>query len=284
MSDSNLKTNIDQPTSGMATTSIIESFRKSAQGYLNDDRFSDFTIVCEGKEFKVHRCFICAHSKWFERCCSDMFSEASAQKVELKDDLPEAVERMIHFFCTWDYDDNISVDSVPNIADPKPVTALQMNAYIFAVAEKYEIPTLKALALEKFKKAAANLQGNIESQLQRATYTVFNHILLPESEEILKTTIVSLWVVGGEALTRQMPAASVQELFNDVPTFGFRLSMRLMAGRSHQLSQCCKHCKRGQSYARKTIATVVFRCFHCGGTEADEDVIDTSQTIVKKYW
>lgn len=57
----------------IATTANVENFRKAASGYLNDDRFSDLIIICKGKEFKVHRCFVCAHSKWFERCCSGEF-------------------------------------------------------------------------------------------------------------------------------------------------------------------------------------------------------------------
>ena len=51
----------------------IEAFRAGAKDYLNNDKFSDFTIVCEDKEFKVHRCFISVHSKYFERCCDGMF-------------------------------------------------------------------------------------------------------------------------------------------------------------------------------------------------------------------
>ena len=61
----------------MATSKSVESFRVAAKDYLNNDRFSDFTITCEGKKFKVHRCFICAHSKWFERCCEGMFEVSS---------------------------------------------------------------------------------------------------------------------------------------------------------------------------------------------------------------
>jgi hypothetical protein len=57
----------------MATNKSIDAFRLGAKDYLNNDKFSDFTIVCEGKEFKVHRCFISVHSKYFERCCAGMF-------------------------------------------------------------------------------------------------------------------------------------------------------------------------------------------------------------------
>ena len=56
----------------MPATRPSEDFQIAAQSYLNDGRFSDFTIVCEDKEFKVHRCFISAHSKYFEKACGGM--------------------------------------------------------------------------------------------------------------------------------------------------------------------------------------------------------------------
>jgi hypothetical protein len=62
----------------MATNKSVEAFRLGAKDYLNNDKFSDFTIVCEGKEFKVHRCFISVHSEYFERCCDGMFEVSHA--------------------------------------------------------------------------------------------------------------------------------------------------------------------------------------------------------------
>lgn len=57
----------------MATARAIEKFRNAAKDYLKDEKFSDFTIVCEDQEFKVHRCFISTHSPFFKQCCSGMF-------------------------------------------------------------------------------------------------------------------------------------------------------------------------------------------------------------------
>ena len=139
----------------MASEAAAEDFRKEAAGYLNDDRRSDFIVVCDGKEFKVHRCFIYAHSKWFARCCAGEFlvsrasrlvrptrtdtvsQEAGARKVELKEDLLMAVEQMITFFYTCDYDDSVAArDPSPSSGDPTSDCSLQMNAWVYATAEK----------------------------------------------------------------------------------------------------------------------------------------------------
>lgn len=68
----------------MATSASTDKFRIAAQGYLNDGRFSDFTIVCGDKEFKVHRCFISAHSKYFEKACDGMFQVSVVSESDLQ--------------------------------------------------------------------------------------------------------------------------------------------------------------------------------------------------------
>jgi len=92
---------VSVPTTFGQTTASAETavrFRKAARGYLNHDVFSDFTIICQGKCFKVHRCFISAHSRYFAKCCVGEFREASKREITLEEDLLEAVERMIAFF------------------------------------------------------------------------------------------------------------------------------------------------------------------------------------------
>jgi hypothetical protein len=55
--------------------------------YFKDGKFSDFTIICDGKEYHVHRCFIAPQSKYFERAFTGMFKEGAERKIELKEDL-----------------------------------------------------------------------------------------------------------------------------------------------------------------------------------------------------
>lgn len=72
----------------------METFAETAPAYLRDAQFSDFTIVCGAKEYKVHRVIISSHSKYFARCCSGDFQEAMTHRVELQEDDPAAIARM----------------------------------------------------------------------------------------------------------------------------------------------------------------------------------------------
>ena len=131
-----------------------ERLKAAATQYLQDATFSDLTIVCESTEWKVHRCFIVPHSKWFERCCKGAFQEGSSRRIELEEDNPLAVARMITYFYTFDYDDSLtSVEANTN----KVYNELDMNAWVYVTADKYDVPELRTMALRKFMQAGKRL-------------------------------------------------------------------------------------------------------------------------------
>jgi hypothetical protein len=110
--------------------------------YYKDERFSDFTIACEGREFKVHRCFIAAHSKFFDKACSGMFTESQQRRIDLKEDDPSMVELMVRFFYTFDYDYPLAR------AD---VSALALHIRVYIIADRYEVLHLKSVAFKNFR-------------------------------------------------------------------------------------------------------------------------------------
>ncbi|KXT07977.1 hypothetical protein AC579_6916 [Pseudocercospora musae] len=127
----------------------MDSLRETSSAYYGNERFSDFTIICGEKKYKVHRCFISAHSKYFERACLSSFAEAEKQSIDLEEDLPKAVDCMIQCFYMFDYNDSIGLDydgsaasddgkqpdQTANLAEHHPQFSMQLNAWVYAVAE-----------------------------------------------------------------------------------------------------------------------------------------------------
>ncbi|KAK3676926.1 hypothetical protein LTR78_003130 [Recurvomyces mirabilis] len=66
-------------------------------------KYSDLTVVCNYRQWAVHRAIICSRSGFFDGACGSSFLEADSRMIDLSDDDEEAVNQMIHFFYHLDY-------------------------------------------------------------------------------------------------------------------------------------------------------------------------------------
>lgn len=89
--------------------------------------FSDLLIRCNDREFRVHRAIVCPRSKFFQKACTGGFNvcteqrsphldveddadqqqEATSREINLGDDDPDTVARMLSYIYTTDYDDGL---------------------------------------------------------------------------------------------------------------------------------------------------------------------------------
>ncbi|KAI4124820.1 MAG: hypothetical protein LQ341_007033 [Variospora aurantia] len=168
---------------------------------FSSGKYSDLTITCGNRAFHVHRAFLCSASRFFDAACDGVFKEAHESHIDFSDDDPNTLERLLRFLYTTDYDDNNTNDNntaeetngkgtVANASSTSSaqidnaisqvtsdaseseredesvhhkVSAIMNNVAVYALADKYNIASLKDLAKEKFENRCACFRWETES-------------------------------------------------------------------------------------------------------------------------
>ncbi|KAL8783045.1 MAG: hypothetical protein Q9195_009499 [Heterodermia aff. obscurata] len=122
--------------------------------------YSDFTVFCGGREFRLHRSIVCPQSSFFATALDGSFVEAGNKVIRLLEDDPVVVMRMIQFLYTSEYDETTQITVKQDNEDgPKNDLMTQAEAYehlachvqLYAAADKYDIEDLKYLAKSKLE-------------------------------------------------------------------------------------------------------------------------------------
>ncbi|KAF9776116.1 hypothetical protein IL306_005749, partial [Fusarium sp. DS 682] len=132
----------------------VEAFLTSLKEYYNTDALSDVTVACDGQEFKAHRIILSTHSKCFAKALNGDwkvghipvvenapligFKESSERKIDIKDFDPSVVEAMLRFIYSFDYTNTYGTST------------MVFDAQMYQIADKYDIPALKAESKNKF--------------------------------------------------------------------------------------------------------------------------------------
>lgn len=78
--------------SGLLSSLITDAF--------GDARYTDFAIQCQGRIFRVHRLVICKQSRYFELACEIDMMEKHAGIIELVEEDPNVVYRILRYMYT----------------------------------------------------------------------------------------------------------------------------------------------------------------------------------------
>ncbi|KAJ9194940.1 hypothetical protein DTO027B5_5637 [Paecilomyces variotii] len=131
---------------------------------LEDGSYSDFTIRCGDREWKVHKAIVCSQSDIFDTAINGKFREAETGIITLHDDEPEIVDYLITYFYHHTFDDKDAVLPTPpheqkserlrlfsgeSKAD-NPVR-IPDSLKVYAIADKYMVGTLRVLAHTRFE-------------------------------------------------------------------------------------------------------------------------------------
>ncbi|KAI9862057.1 MAG: hypothetical protein M1824_001802 [Vezdaea acicularis] len=67
-------------------------------------RYSDLTILCKGNIYKKHQAYVCPWSKPLAASLNYDFKESQSNTIDLSDDDPVLIQRMLHYCYNLDYD------------------------------------------------------------------------------------------------------------------------------------------------------------------------------------
>jgi len=129
------------------------------QSFFKSGQFSDLTLNCNSRIFKVHRCIVCQQCPFFYKALIGEFKEASSQTIDLHDDDPCIVEKMLHYLYEGNYEDSISEPiGTGNTLTPSSTssdeTPAHIHARVYNIGDKYGITGLVDLAKRRFDKSA----------------------------------------------------------------------------------------------------------------------------------
>ncbi|KAG0646411.1 Kelch repeat and BTB domain-containing 5, partial [Hyphodiscus hymeniophilus] len=159
---------------------------------LETGKWSDLSIICHGKTFKLHRSIVCVQSKPLEAMADGKFMEGINGVITLNDDDLDVFECLVSFFYKETYDDSHNVTTtlaVPSSMNDSFVgtsQALLLNAKVYVMAEKFDIPELKKLATVKYE-AAVPIDWNSEA-MAASINVVYEET--PQSDRSLKEVMI----------------------------------------------------------------------------------------------
>ncbi|KAG4277783.1 hypothetical protein FPRO04_07026 [Fusarium proliferatum] len=78
------------------------SVRASSYKLLFDGAYSDISIVCGGREFKVHRAIVCTQCEWFAEAFTTPPKKRTIRSLTLDED-PEVFQHLLEFLYTGTY-------------------------------------------------------------------------------------------------------------------------------------------------------------------------------------
>ncbi|TFB02702.1 hypothetical protein CCMA1212_005126, partial [Trichoderma ghanense] len=199
----------------------------------------DLVLACNGQTIPVHKPIVCLQSPVIKAACTGPFVEASGT-YEIKDCSFEAVQRMVEYLYTGDYQSKAADQGQTEEAN-EPVVHVTM----FGLADMYLIDGLLTLAETKFR-AAVKAEG-IASVLLLHVRRVYD--LQCDSSKVLREIMVEEL---RERITNinEFYQKMLQDLFAEIPEFAKDIATSFI---QRPLTGRCPKCGRNSDRASLDI-------------------------------
>lgn len=198
--------------------------------------YSDLTLISSGETYAAHRAVVCLQSPVIFKSCEHQdanrvkSSESSTSTptnyltFNFLDDDPLSVDCIVQYFYKLDYNNTHSAPSpnAPDLPSDNPTpngSDLVLHVKVDALAEKYDIPLLKALSLEKFEtEAQQHWRSHYLLDALREAYTS-----TIEADQGMRTAGMKILFTRRELLDED----NIKELLQQLPQLTYDLLIYL---------------------------------------------------------
>ena len=186
---------------------------------LRSSTFSDCTIRCDKTIFHLHRCILSPRCEFFWKCFDSDFEEASTAHINMDDDDPHVLERMIRWIYCLQYPSQAPTDGQGY--------SLTQDLELYMIADKYGLSGLMDVTGEVMideaercakadQKFAVSIRDWVDTMLM-----LFDE--LPEREDLLTLRHDMLNSLAPMVAKHIRQEPSLQELMRTTPDFAMAL-------------------------------------------------------------
>lgn len=231
------------------TPVFSQCFTDGIQRFYHANK-GDVTFVCGPLERNVHSLLLESRSKVFESMLNGPFQEGISKRIELKQQDPHLVTRMLEHLYGFDYSgDKICV---ADIEESSHVSELHTHVQMYALGDEYDMKDLKDEALWKFKKAMEAKKGQDDELecLIEVIPTIYSTTL--ESDRGLRDLVVT-W--GASSLDQMKDMPEFRSAATEVPLYTIEVLPEFLkrVEDRQKSNRTCTSCKNEQ-----------LRCGWCG--------------------
>ncbi|KAG9256581.1 uncharacterized protein F5Z01DRAFT_697321 [Emericellopsis atlantica] len=169
---------------------------------LRDGLGAECTITCSGQEFKLRKSILAAQSPLFRDLFDNKKTKVNAI-LDLSDDDPTAIAALVDWGATQQ--------------PPAAVRRLPLHSHVFILANKYDVPGLRALALKHFSEMINDFPGHVERSLFHHAVSVIYRNTTPEKGRQLRSLLVNALARHG-ASDNLAHRRAMETLWADVPS------------------------------------------------------------------